>query len=92
MNEIEIIKSILSARYNMSENKTFIFGSRAKGAHRPDSDLDILIMDKNIRPEVVSYLNEDFEKSEIPYKVELVLKSRIDSHFYDKIKAELKEI
>ena len=89
MTDLKIVKTILSKHYTLDENPTYIFGSRASKTHRPDSDLDILIDDQNIAPENISYLNEEFEESSLLYKVDIVLKSRIDDEFYQKIKPSL---
>ena len=92
MNDLKIVKNILSQQYHLSENPTFIFGSRSNGTHRPDSDLDILIEDTNLKPETVTLLEEQFEASSLTYKIDLVLKSRIDADFYNKIQPSLKSI
>jgi predicted nucleotidyltransferase len=90
MNDLKTVRSILSKHYNISKNPTYIFGSRANGTHRSNSDLDILINDSNINPETVSLLTEEFEESNILYKIDIVLKSRIDNEFYKKIESQLK--
>jgi predicted nucleotidyltransferase len=92
MNDLKTVKSILSKHYDISENPTYIFGSRANGTHRPDSDLDILIDDSNIKPETVSLISEEFEECDILYKVDIVLKSRIDIEFYKKVESQLKPL
>ena len=92
MKDLEIVKSILKEHYNLGSNTTYIFGSRVSGCHRPDSDLDILIDDKDISPELLVLMEERFEESSLTYKVDIVLKSRIDDSFYSKIKSDLKEL
>lgn len=49
-----------------------IFGSRAKGASKPGSDIDLAIMNKGINSNILLKLNNDFEESSLPYKVDLV--------------------
>ena len=92
MKDLKIVKSILEKHYNLKKNPTYIFGSRANNTHRENYDLDILINDKDISAEIVTYLNEDFEESSLLYKVDIVLKSRIDNDFYSKIENSLKPI
>ena len=59
----------------------------------PDSDLDILIVDKvTIRPQIVPLLEEAFENSDLPYKIDIVIKSRISDEFYNRIKPDLVSI
>jgi len=90
MNEFKKVKDILIKYIKPHEHKVYIFGSRAKGTNRPDSDLDLLILDNNIiEPALVTKLEEAFEESDIPYKVDIVVRSRIDDAFYSKIKSDL---
>ena len=86
------MQSISNGNIVSFENPTYIFGSRANNTNRPDSDLDIFIDDSSISSETVSFINEEFENSDVLYKVDIVLKSRIDHEFYSKIKSELKKI
>ena len=83
--EFKIIKDILR-NYNA---KFYAYGSRVKGNFDELSDLDILVKsDKNIIPE----LKEEFDKSYIPYVVNLTYINSIDKNFYDLIKNDLVEI
>lgn len=41
---LERFKSILSARYGPHLHGLYLFGSRARGDHRPDSDADIAVV------------------------------------------------
>ena len=92
MKDLKIIKEILSKHYDLEKNPTYLFGSRVNNTHRPNSDLDIFIDDSTILPETVAYLEEEFEESSLSYKIDIVLRSRIDDTFYAKIKNALKEI
>jgi predicted nucleotidyltransferase len=90
MNEFKKVKDILSEYINFNECDVYLFGSRMKGTHRPDSDLDVLIVDKStIQPKIVPVLEEAFENSDLPYKVDIVIKSRISDEFYNHIKPDL---
>ena len=92
MKDLNTVKHILSKHYDMETNPTYIFGSRALTTHRPDSDLDILIDDHNIKSETVSFITEEFEESSLLFKVDIVLKSRIDKTFFDQLKPTLIKI
>ncbi|MBT4791105.1 MAG: nucleotidyltransferase domain-containing protein [Halobacteriovoraceae bacterium] len=92
MINLRTVKSILLKHYDLRENPTFIFGSRSNDSNRPDSDLDILIDDKTITPDIVSRLDEAFEESDLTYKVDIILRTRIDDSFYLKIAPDLKKI
>jgi len=64
-----------------------IFGSRAKGTSKPGSDIDLAIMNKLAGTKVVLRLNNDFEESSLPYKVDLVdFHSLTNPSFIDHIK------
>ena len=93
MKEINKLKEILSRYIDVTKNEVYCFGSRATGTNRPNSDIDILILDHNlIEPSSIAKLTEEFEESNIPYKVDIVLRSRITEEFYNKIKTSLIKI
>jgi predicted nucleotidyltransferase len=49
------------------------FGSRVSGTAKPYSDLDLVIMgEQKIDPRVLAQLKEDFEESDIPFRVEIL--------------------
>lgn len=76
------IKDIISQFINPSEYKIFIFGSRATGKARKFSDYDIGIIGKNpIAWEKLSLIDEAFEKSDIPFKVDVVDFSLVSNKF-----------
>lgn len=49
-----------------------LFGSRAKGAHKPGSDVDLAIMNVDVSAETVCAIKNDFEESDLPYLFDLV--------------------
>jgi predicted nucleotidyltransferase len=63
----EIIRSILS-KYPY---QFYAYGSRAKGQAKEYSDLDLCYYEE-IPWNVLSHLSEDFEQSDLPFKVDLV--------------------
>ena len=88
MNDLKSVSNILKQHIDLNKNVAYIFGSRATQSHRPDSDLDVLIMDTDIPGETVAFLQEAFEESDLPYKVDLVLRSRISDEFYQNIQGD----
>lgn len=64
--EKEIVKKILEKYKN-----TVIFGSRVKGTHLKFSDLDICLKEKTSDYEY-ELLKEKFEKSDLPFHVDIV--------------------
>ena len=62
--------------------KVYLFGSRAKGTERPDSDVDIALQAQcPITPQTMQSLREALEESHIPYLVDLVDLHQCDDHF-----------
>ncbi len=86
-------------------DKALVFGSRAKGNYRPDSDIDIAIKGQDLNTDDIIAMSVAFEKKGITHKIDLInyytikepdLKDHIDrvgielySRWVDKI---LKEI
>lgn len=58
--------------------RAVLFGSRAKGVHRPGSDIDLALMGSDLDLQTLSLLHRHFEESSIPYQVDLCLFSALD--------------
>lgn len=56
-----------------------LFGSRALGTHKPNSDIDIAIVGDEITTGDVASLLEQIESTTIPYKVDIVVMHKITS-------------
>ncbi|MEA1921250.1 MAG: nucleotidyltransferase domain-containing protein [Pseudomonadota bacterium] len=54
-----------------------IFGSRAKGNFKPGSDVDLAIMDAEIKDAELAKLINHFSESSLPYFVDLVCYSSL---------------
>ncbi len=73
---LDILKRILSKYdYNF-----FIFGSRITPYAKKFSDIDLLYFE-NIPNPIRLKIDEDFEESDLPYKVDLVDYNKCDSDF-----------
>jgi len=81
---LEIIKKILS-KYPY---QFYAYGSRTKGTARKLSDLDICFYEE-IPWNVLSHIEEDFENSDLPFKVDLVAWKWMDFQFQELIKGDL---
>jgi len=81
----EILMSILNKYKDLT---FFAYGSRAKSSSSNLSDLDLLIL-QGISKEELSNIIEDFENSNLPFHVDVVLKRDMDSNFYNQIKNDL---
>ena len=79
-----IVHNILS-KYPYS---FYAFGSRARGNPKKLSDLDICFFD-NIPSNIVMNIEEDFEESDLPYKVDIVDWNKCSDDFRVLIKKDL---
>jgi len=69
--QLIIIKNIL--KQHVPECEIRIFGSRINGKARPYSDLDLAIIGKDKLPlRTRRQLQENFENSELPFRVEIL--------------------
>jgi hypothetical protein len=82
-----IVESILS-KYPY---KIAAFGSRVKGEPKKFSDLDLCIM-QPISDLILAQMKEDFEESDLPFLVDLVMWDRCSKAFQESIKNDLLSI
>jgi type I restriction enzyme, S subunit len=69
-NILEKITQVFEA--NSKVDKALMFGSRAKGNWRPDSDIDIAIMGKGITLDDILKMSVAFESNGLSYKIDLL--------------------
>lgn len=89
--DLEIIYGILN-RHIPSKTTVWVFGSRAKGKARKFSDLD-LVIDTDQQPmphDLLVILLDDFEESDLPYKVDVVDWNAISESFREIIRDQRK--
>lgn len=80
--DLKITRQIL-AKHLLPNTTVWVFGSRAKGTARTFSDLDLMI-DNNHQPlplTLLTQLLDDFEASDLPYKVDIVDWNSISDEF-----------
>ena len=73
----EIIDRIFSQSPHVEE--AIVFGSRAKGNHKPGSDIDIAIKGSALTREDICSLAGAFEESLLPFFVDLLAYSSISN-------------
>ncbi len=84
---LKIVKEILAKYpYNF-----YAFGSRVKGNSRKFSDLDICFME-NIPWNIWAHIDEDFEESDLPFKVDVIDFNRCSENFQNLIRKDLELI
>ena len=82
--QLNIFTKILSSHANeISEVK--IFGSRARGDYKKNSDVDIAV--KFLRP-IQGILAEDFEKSNFPYSVDIINFENVGEKLFENIERD----
>jgi predicted nucleotidyltransferase len=57
--------------------KAVLYGSRAKGTHRPGSDIDLALVGSRLDNRIVGQIADDFEEGPLPYRVDLSILKEI---------------
>jgi predicted nucleotidyltransferase len=73
--QFEILNQVVVSPLKSHDATVWIFGSRARGDHKPFSDLDIMYDTKDstqLPKGFISHLREEIEESRLPFKVDLV--------------------
>ena len=75
-------KTLATIRHILAEcpavEKAILYGSRAKGNHRPGSDIDLTLIGDRLGLNTLGDLAARLDESSIPYQVDLSLWNRID--------------
>lgn len=66
----------------------YAFGSRVKATARPLSDLDLCIKDP-IEKSILRQMQDDFEESDLPFKVDIILWDDVSHIFQKNIEKDL---
>lgn len=69
----------------------YVYGSRARGDSGKSSDLDLCFFD-NIPNNMRFAIEEDFEKSKLPYTVDLLDLNKCDPSFLQIIKKDMQAL
>ncbi|WP_240531903.1 nucleotidyltransferase family protein [Salinivibrio sp. YCSC6] len=71
----------------------WVFGSRATGSFRDNSDIDILIEGDTLTLNDVAIIQDQLEQSTLPYTVDIVIKNQVQSsELIKRIKEEAKQV
>ncbi|HLV33061.1 MAG TPA: nucleotidyltransferase domain-containing protein [Chitinispirillaceae bacterium] len=62
-----------------SIDKVVLYGSRAKGTHKPGSDIDLVLYGTHLTLKTVYAIMEDIEHLYLPYKFDITIYSSIDN-------------
>lgn len=86
-NEKELIIRVLAALF--PDATIYLFGSRARGTHQPESDIDIAIdAQKPLDFHEIMQAKDVMEALRIPFKVDVVDFNRIPQDLRDEITQE----
>ncbi|MFM2111488.1 MAG: hypothetical protein RLZZ271_148 [Pseudomonadota bacterium] len=58
--------------------KAILYGSRAKGTHKPGSDIDLTLVGDGLTQDMLARLAGQLAESSIPYQVDLSILASID--------------
>lgn len=84
-NIVEILSQNLEAG-----TKVYAFGSRTKQTGKTFADLDIAIKSAALIPQcIIDKLNDDFENSTIPFKIDIIDLNNIETDFLEAISNDL---
>ena len=75
--ELKLIKDVLAS--NSKVEKALLFGSRAMGTHSYNSDIDILLVGKELTLRDESQLMSQMEALNISYSVDLIREHTVTS-------------
>ena len=85
-----ILLAILEDYFSAKPVSVCLFGSRVGTAYRPDSDLDLLIDTEEEMPlSTRAQLKEAFEESNLPFRVDVVMRTDLSPEFYQRIRPDL---
>jgi len=85
-----IVTKIL--RHYLSNQKVYVFGSRAKENARNFSDLDLCLTGDALTFSQMAQIKEAFSESDLPYFVDVVQKSSLSEDFYKQVKGDFIEL
>ena len=76
--ELEVLRGVF-VRFPQIE-EVILFGSRARGSHRPSSDVDLAIKGKNITIDTLAKLRYILEEeTNLPYFFDVVVHDRVEN-------------
>lgn len=86
---LERVKAIVRRGLGHTPADVYLFGSWARGAQRPTSDIDVAIESSEPLPRaLLASLREALEESTIPNRVDVVDLAETDGAFRDRVRRE----
>lgn len=79
---LSITREIVLKHIDSSHFRVFLFGSRACGNARSNSDIDVgFLGDKPLGSDIIAEIEFELDESIVPFQVDLVDFSRVDNNF-----------
>ena len=86
---VETVRRIVLDGLRGTGARVFLFGSRAGGTVHPASDMDVAVLPPAPLPVgMLATIREALDESTVPFTVDLVDLSEVDSAFRDRVLAE----
>ncbi len=73
----ELIKNYLSTVKEIDNIK--IFGSRARGNYKPNSDIDLVLFGKDLNEKIILHIATELDELPTPYKFDILDYKTIDN-------------
>lgn len=70
---------------HLSNTAAWVYGSRAKGKARPNSDLDMVVFAGHAQGRGVYDLKEAFEESNLPFRVDVFMWDSMPERFRERV-------
>jgi predicted nucleotidyltransferase len=76
--ELQTLRDVFERFPDISE--VILFGSRARGTHRPSSDVDLALKGKNLKLDTLAKLRYILEEeTNLPYFFDIVIYARVEN-------------
>ncbi len=84
--DFKIIQRLLASY--IPDTTVWIYGSRVKGTSTPKSDLDLVVFSTPEEEQQIGDLREEFEESDLPFRVDLFVWDDLPERFKEQIASE----
>jgi DNA polymerase sigma len=89
--QLDVVRKILLQV--IPDAQVYVFGSRSSSTTKPHSDIDLCIdTRKKLEISTLSQLKQEFEESDLPFRVDLVDWHQISDDFKTRIQADWERI
>ena len=70
----------------LPDTTIWAFGSRVNWTSNPKSDLDLVVFASEAQRHLVGYLREEFEESDLPFRIDFLIWNQLSADFQDEIR------